>query len=132
MIYTSNSHKDLTRQLCWKIQGLGWSDASHSQGLQVRGCEMHQSPSALGFPTQLSGSNLIPIVKGWICQGTLIWHQREVPREQGPIRALASFTFNTEKPVGKHAKSTTFRLFIEGSLFRLTGCFHPLVFIYLG
>ena len=37
-----------------------------------------------------------------------------------------------EKPARKHAQSTTFRLFVEASLFRLTGWFHiHLFFIYL-
>ena len=31
------------------------------------------------------------IVKGWTCQGSLIWHQSEVTREQAPITALVSF-----------------------------------------
>ena len=42
------------------------------------------------------------IVKGWMCQGSLIWHQREVTREQGPIRALVLcnwFTFYIPKNV---------------------------------
>ena len=34
-----------------------------ASGLAALGCEMHQTPSALGFPTQLPGSILIPISK---------------------------------------------------------------------
>ena len=30
--------------------------------------------------------------KGWTCQGSLIWHQRDITRGQGPIRALVLFT----------------------------------------
>ena len=30
-------------------------------GLPALGCEMHQTPSAWGFPTQLPGSILIPM-----------------------------------------------------------------------
>ena len=33
-----------------------------ASGLVALGCEMHQTPSALGFPTQLPGSILIPII----------------------------------------------------------------------
>ena len=47
--------------LCWKIQGLRRSDASHSLWPTVLGCEMHQTPSALGFPTQQPSSIFIPI-----------------------------------------------------------------------
>ena len=32
------------------------------------------------------------IVKGWTCQWSLIWHQREITREQGQIKPLVSFT----------------------------------------
>ena len=32
-----------------------------ASGLAALGCEMHQTPSALGFPTQLPDSILIPI-----------------------------------------------------------------------
>ena len=54
---------------------------------------------------------------------------REVTREQGPIRALVSFTLQrngeTCAPVSsEHAQSTTFRLLVEASLFRFTGWFH--------
>ena len=34
-----------------------------ASGLPALGCEMHQTPSALCFPTQLPGSILIPITK---------------------------------------------------------------------
>ena len=30
--------------------------------------------------------------EGWTCQGSLIWHLREVTREQRPVRALVPFT----------------------------------------
>ena len=56
-------------------------------------------------------------VKDWACQGSQIWHQPEVKREQGPIRALVPFTL--EKYERKYAQSTTFGLFVEASLFRV-------------
>ena len=34
-----------------------------AQGCKARGCEMHQTPSALGFPTQLPGSILVPMTE---------------------------------------------------------------------
>ena len=65
------------------------------------------------------------IVKGWTCQGSLIWHKRDVTMGQGPIRALVSFTL-------QHTQNTTFELFVEASLFRLTGWFHiHLLFFFI-
>ena len=36
-----------------------------------------------------------------------------------------------EKHARKHAQSTTFRLFVEASLFRLTGWFHIHLFLFI-
>ena len=65
-------------------------------------------------------------VKGWICQGSRIWHQGEVTREQGPIRALIIYI--TEKPMRQHHLSML-RAQIVGYLLRLTCSGWPAGFI---
>ena len=63
-------------------------------------------------------------MKGWTCQGSLIWHQHEIMRKKGPIRALVSFTLQRNLCASV--------LFVEASLCRLTGWFHiHLFYIYL-
>ena len=53
-------------------------------------------------------------VKGWTCQGSsLIWHLCEVTREQGPIRALVSSTFQ------RNLCASMCRAQLLGSLLRL-------------
>ena len=39
----------------------------------------------------------------------------------GPIRTGSRIVYITEKPARKPAQSTTFGLFVEASLFRMTG-----------
>ena len=72
------------------------------------------------------------IVKGWTRRGFLIWHQREVTREQGPIRSYHLHNRETCAPaLYEHAQSTTLGLLVEASLFRLTGWFHSHLFFLL-
>ena len=67
------------------------------------------------------------IAKGWTCQGSLIWHQREVTRTNQGSRIM----YIKEKPVHQHVQSTTFGLLVEASLFRLTGWFHIHMVIFI-
>ena len=43
----------------------------------------------------------------------------------------SSIIYITEKPVRQHAQSTTSRLFVEASLFRLTDWFHSHLFLFI-
>ena len=71
------------------------------------------------------------------CQGSLIWHQREVTWEQGPIRVLALFTPQRDwsLPSTEHAQRTNFGLLVDTGwgypiqVDRLVS--YPLYFIYL-
>ena len=65
------------------------------------------------------------IVKGWTCQGSLIWHQHEVMREQGPIRTLVSFTPQRNMQGNFWAIHLGWPVQVD----RLVS--YPLVFIYL-
>ena len=66
--------------------------------------EVLTQPSSPSRPVHTE--TICAIVKGWTCQGSLIWHQHEVTREQRPIRAL--IVYITQNPAQKYAQSTTF------------------------
>ena len=58
------------------------------------------------------------------CQGSLIWHQHEVTWEQGPIRALVSFTLQRNLCVSMcRAQILGYSLRLAAP-FRLTSWFH--------
>ena len=71
---------------------------SHYLTLSVHESEMHivldEEKNGCVARDQLLYAQFIE--KGWTRQGFLIWHQREVTREQEPIRALVLFTLERD------------------------------------